>query len=130
LKKEDVDTFEKLIAQLLSSHEELSLLSKKSPNDAVNKFKLKFINSLLEQANEFLGSRYKPFADFSSFVDDELPQNSDVIFILAQYIGNFDNYKADNAKRKGPYCYWKIKNEHGRYEAEGPQTVMPKRLKI
>jgi hypothetical protein len=33
MKREDVDTFEKLTAQLNSLHQELSMLTKKSPNE-------------------------------------------------------------------------------------------------
>ena len=46
MKKQEIDTFEKLSGQLIGIYEEISLLSKKSPNDAVNKFKLKFINKI------------------------------------------------------------------------------------
>jgi len=58
MNKAEVDRFEKLSGQLISVYEELSLLSKKNPNDAVNKFKLKFINKLLDQSNEFLSNKY------------------------------------------------------------------------
>lgn len=64
MNRSDVDVFEKLSGQLLSVYEEISLLSKKKPNDAVNKFKLKFINQMLLQSNNFLGVKYKPFDDF------------------------------------------------------------------
>lgn len=55
MNRANVDTFEKISGQLLSIYEEISLLSKKSPNDAVNKFKLKFVNKLLSQSNDYLG---------------------------------------------------------------------------
>ena len=51
----DVDKFEKLWSQLSGTYEEITLLSKKSPNDALNKFKLKFVNKLIAQSNDFLG---------------------------------------------------------------------------
>jgi hypothetical protein len=41
MNRSNVDIFEKLSGQLLSIYEEISLLSKKNPNDAVNEFKLK-----------------------------------------------------------------------------------------
>jgi len=86
MKRVDVDKFEKLDGQLQSTYDEISLLSKKKPNDAVNKFKLKFVNTLLEQANDFLGQIYRPFSDFALFSEDDVPQNSDVAFILSQYM--------------------------------------------
>lgn len=52
---------------------------KKNPNDAVNKFKLKFVNKLLSQSNDYLADKYKPFDDFDSFDEDDIPQNSDVV---------------------------------------------------
>ncbi|MGH5435000.1 hypothetical protein ACRFHY_26620, partial [Klebsiella pneumoniae] len=70
MNRANVDTFEKISGQLLSIYEEISLLSKKSPNDAVNKFKLKFVNKLLSQSNDYLGEMYKPFDDFDSFDED------------------------------------------------------------
>ena len=77
MNRNDVDTFEKLSVQLLGVYEEISLLSKKSPNDALNKFKLKFINKLLNQSNSFLTDKYKPFDDFELFEEEDMPQNSD-----------------------------------------------------
>ena len=48
MNKNDIDIFEKLSGQLISVYEEISLLSKKNPNDAINKFKLKFLNKLTQ----------------------------------------------------------------------------------
>src|SRR5579863_4297153 len=96
MERSDVDTFEKLAGQFLSTYDEIALLSKRSPNDAVNKFKLKFINTLLAQGNKFMEKGYKPFDDFTQFDVDEVPHNSDVVFILSQYIQCFEKWKADN----------------------------------
>ena len=71
MNKNDVDVFEKLSGQLISVYEEISLLSKKSPNDAVNKFKLKFVNKLINDSNEFLSHKYRPFDDFEMFDEDD-----------------------------------------------------------
>jgi hypothetical protein len=65
MNKNDIDIFEKLSGQLISVYEEISLLSKKNPNDAINKFKLKFLNKLINDSNEFLSEKYKPFDEFS-----------------------------------------------------------------
>ncbi len=92
----DVEKLEKLIRQLHGLHSEISLLAKKSPNDAVNAFKLKLINKVLQAANEVLGDRYKPFADFSLFEFDDLPSNSDVTVVLTQYIQETEGYRSDN----------------------------------
>ena len=55
LKIDDVEKMEKVSGQMEGLHKEISALARKSPNDGVNKFKLKFINSALEEANRVLG---------------------------------------------------------------------------
>jgi hypothetical protein len=116
----DVDKFEKLAGQLMGLYEEMSLLSKKNPNDAVNKFKLKFINRQLEESNEFLSAKYKPFDDFDIFSEDDVPQNSDVVFILAQYLQCMEKLRGDNVVIRMGTWYWHVKggendklDEHG-----------------
>lgn len=129
----DVDIFEKLSGQLISIYEEISLLSKKNPNDAVNKFKLKFINKLIDESNTYLSDKYKPFEDFDHFEEDNIPQNSDVVFILSQYLQCFEKLRSDNVvMRKGSWC-WKLKaNKNDTVAEDGMvyiQTIKPKRLK-
>ena len=123
MNKKDVDVFEKLSGQLISVYEEISLLSKKSPNDAVNKFKLKFLNKLLNDSNKFLTDKYRPFDDFDIFEEDDMPQNSDVVFILSQYLQCFEKLRSDNVRRTGSTWYWSLDN------GETIQTVRPKKLK-
>ena len=86
MKINEEELFDKTYGQLESLHSEISLLSKKSPVDAVNKFKLKLINNVLESANQILGEKNRPFNDFTVFNEDDLPNNSDVVMILSQYI--------------------------------------------
>ncbi len=116
MKRKDVDKFEKLSGQLQGIYQELSILSKKYPNDAVNKFKLNFINQLLKNSNELLGDGYRPFPDFLEFDIDDVPQNSDVVFILSQYLQCFEKLRADNVVRHdGDWC-WAVnadKDEEG-----------------
>ena len=42
MEKKDVERFEKLHIQIKDMYSELSILSKKSPDGAINKFKLNF----------------------------------------------------------------------------------------
>lgn len=133
MKREDVDHFEKLVGQIQGLYDEVAVLSKKSPNDAMNKFKLKFTNSLLRKGNDLLGEKYIPFDNFSEFDEDDVPQNSDVVFILAQYLQCFEKLRADNVTwRHGTWC-WILEaskgekgDEHGQVYVE---TVKPKRLR-
>jgi hypothetical protein len=101
MNKSDVDVFKKLSGQLTGAYEEISVLSKKNPNDAVNKFKLKLLNKLFKDSNKFLTDKYKPFDDFDIFDEDDMPQNSDIVFILSQYMKSFNKYKSDNTDKYG-----------------------------
>lgn len=93
-----IDKFEKTQAQLVGLHEEIGLLSKKKPNDGINEFKLMFVNSVLKEVNNLLGSKYKPFSDFEIFGPDSVPTNSDVMMILAQYLNCMEKLRSDNIK--------------------------------
>jgi hypothetical protein len=119
-----IDNFEKLKAQLDSLHQELSLLAKKSPNDAVNPFKIKFVNTTLSECNSFFGARYRPFSDFDQFSTDDMPSNSDVTFILGQYIECAEKLRADNIERN-ILGFWAWKNSD---KGEPIRTAEPKRI--
>ena len=94
--QEDVEKLEKTIGQLKAIHREVSLLSKKSPIDAVNPFKLKMINSVMQLANSVLGNRYKPIDGFEQFDEDDVPSTSDVVLVVAQYLEEVERFRADN----------------------------------
>jgi hypothetical protein len=99
-----IENFEKVLAQLEGQHSEIGMLSKNKPSDAVSAFKLKFINRVLEEANKILGERYKPFHDFYIFDDEEdLPKNSDVTFMISQYLGCMENLRVDNIDYQADY---------------------------
>lgn len=125
MKKKDVDRFEKVTGQLEGVYDELTSLSKKSPNDGVNKFKLRLVNKVLEDANSLLDNKHKPFDDFSVFDEDTLPSNSDVVFILAQYLNCMENLRTENIKQKdfSEHWYWVIDGE-----ALSEKTAPPKNL--
>lgn len=98
--EEYVDKFEKILSQLEGLHSEIGALSRKAQDDAVNKFKLKFVNNVLEAANKFLGEKYKPFEEFDVFNIDDVPKNSDVTFIILQYLGCMENLRVSNIDYK------------------------------
>ena len=133
MKRQHVDDFEKLSGQLLSVYEEISLLSKKNPNDAVNKFKLKFINTLIDECNVYLADKYRPFADFTRFDDDDIPQNSDVVFILSQYLQCFEKLRSDNVVMRNGNWFWNVDgNKNDKVDENGKvliRTIKPKNLK-
>lgn len=107
--QEEVDLFEKLQAQLEGLYNEISALSKKSQNDALNKFKLKFVNQILTESNVLLEDDYRPFTDFSTFDENDMPTNSDVAMMLTQYLNCFEKLRVDNIRKNlnfPQYWYW------------------------
>ncbi|WP_025872704.1 hypothetical protein [Methylobacillus glycogenes] len=135
MNRNDVNNFEKISGQLLSIYEEISLLSKKNPNDAINKFKLKFINTIIAESNLFISSNgnYLPYDDFTSFDEDDIPQNSDVVFILAQYLQCLEKLRADNVTKRNGIWFWKLTpDENDTPDDKGfiyLQTIKPKGLR-
>ncbi len=97
--KEDVERLEKLVGQLQGLYAEIGALAKKSPNDAVNAFKLKLINRVLFIGNGVLGGKYKPFEDFDHFDADDAPSTSDVTMVIAQYMEEAERFRSDNVVR-------------------------------
>ncbi len=124
METEDVDIFEKTHAQMEGLYEELSALSKKAPNDAVNKFKIKFINILLEQSGKLLGDTYKPFHDFVIFNIDELPTNSDATLIIGQFLNCMEKFRSDNITISSGVYVWVIDGNPSKI-----RTYSPKKLK-
>lgn len=121
--KEEIDNFEKIFSQIEGLHQEISTLSKKSPSDALNAFKLKMINKILISANVILGDKYKPFDDFESFELDDLPTNSDVTLILSQYYECMENMRSDNINK---YGYWLIKGQKTDFQTAPPRKIYKK----
>ncbi len=130
---DDVDRFEKLAAQLTGVYDEMSLLSKKSPTDAVNKFKLKLVNQKIADCNVLLSAKYLPFDDFDQFSEDDVPQNSDVVFIVSQYLQCLEKLRADNVVLRNGIWYWRVIGKVGEPVDEKGftlvRTTRPKHLK-
>ena len=109
MNSQQVDEFLKLQSQLQSAYDEIGLLSKKKPTDELNKFKLKFINSILLRANKMLGEKYKPFpGEFDLFNEEEMPNNGDAVFILSHYFVSLEKLRCDNIKSDSISYYWVI----------------------
>lgn len=125
MKFEDIERLEKIMGQLEGLHREVSALAKKTPNDGLNKFKLKFVNAALASANEFLGEDYKPLDEFEQFDADELPTNSDVTFIIASYLEEVERMRADNIQPGYGDKWTYILSDSG----EKIRTAPPKKIK-
>ena len=102
-----IDALEKCEAQIEGLYEEIGVLSKKNPSNALNKFKLKFVNTVLAAANELLDGKYRPFDDFTQFEEDGCPSNSDVVMILSQYLRSMDKFRQDHTSKDYGTYYWK-----------------------
>ncbi len=113
----EIDEFKKLFIQLRSVINEFNELSKKKPNDPVNKFKLKLVNELLDPANNIIDERNKPFEDFDKFDEDEMPSNSDVVLILSQYLACLKKFAFEQIVRDGMDYYWTIKGKQSSIQA-------------
>lgn len=128
--REQVENFEKLAGQLQSAYNELSVMSKKSPDGGVNKFKLGFVNKLLHAANDLLGDRYAPFDEFAEFDIDNVPTNSDVVLVLAQYGQCLEKLRADNIRLRSGLWYWIAEDGQSNDEpGEYKRTTKPKQLR-
>ena len=117
--KEDIETLEKTIGQLQATHREISLLSKKAPNDAVNVLKLRMINSIIVVANGLLGDSYKPLAGFEEFDEDDMPSTSDVVFVVAQYLEEIGRFRSDNIVGRGRGRVYLLAGEPSNVPATG-----------
>ncbi len=106
--EKDIDDFKKLLMQAEKVLHDFNELSKKKPNDLVNKFKIEFVNTILKKANGYLRNEFKPFDTFDVFSEDELPFNSDVVLILSQYVGCLENYRSANIQYKNYKNFWII----------------------
>ena len=111
MKKTQIEEFEILQGQLQSVYDEMNTLAKKTPNDALNKFKLGLINSVLAKANGLLGSEKKPFSDFEQFDDTAIPTTSDVLVLISQYLSAFENLRVANIRTDGYKWYWSSPEE-------------------
>ena len=108
--KKDIESCTKLDKQFGRVASEMETLSKKAPNDPMNKFKLGLINTLLDQANYFLDPGHLPFHDFRKFEEEALPSNSDVLLILRQYqtcLSGFESASEGYNSNAG-ISYWLI----------------------
>jgi hypothetical protein len=120
----EITDFEKIQAQLESLHVEISALTKKSSNDALNKFKLGFANQIINEANTILGEKNKPFKDFYKFDDNDLPSNSDVAMMLGQYLNCMEKFRADNIKFNGfSSWHWLINGKESAIRTAPPKKI-------
>ena len=123
IKRAVADRLEKLTGQLEGIHAELSALAKRSPNDAVNSFKLKIVNAVLLQCNEMLGEGYRPIGEFKEFNPDDVPSNSDVTFVASQYLQALEKFRSDNIKNDVGYWQYDLPQKEREMRTGPPATL-------
>ncbi len=119
-----VDELEVLIGRFNGIHSEMGILAKKSPNDGVNAFKLRMINAVIEDANNLLGEAYKAIDGFNRFDADDLPSNSDVTFVVAQYLEAIEKFRSDNVVMKAGIWVYSMSGDEPKV-----RTFIPAKLK-
>lgn len=123
MKEEDVDFFITVNAQLFDMHKEISEMSKKKPDNVINKFKLTYINKIVENANKILGENFKPFNDFELFDEDDLPTNSDITIMLSQYQNAMEKFRCNNIlEGYGRNWVWVVDGKVSDIETARPST--------
>src|SRR3546814_1185989 len=77
---------------LEAAHKEMSELSKKRQDGILNELKVRYINRLLAEAHAALGD--DPSLAFVELLnEDELPQNSDAVLVLGQWLAAMKQFK-------------------------------------
>lgn len=117
MKRADVDKYQRVQMQLEVLHREFEGLSKKAPNGTLNSFKLNIVNQTIDDANGVVGSEFLPIRGFTQFPDAELPSNSDVSMVLAQYLEAMELLRCRNiVSGYVGHWYWHV-------EDGGPQSI-------
>jgi hypothetical protein len=126
MKKEDVDKFEELQAQLKGLYDEMQTLARKNPNDAVNKFKLGLIKIVIADADTFLSALGHPLKYFKGFEEEVIPSNSDVLLVLSQYLSCMEKLRADNVKLVSyspEEWFWLVDGEDSHIRTGPPKKI-------
>jgi hypothetical protein len=99
---EEIDQFETLWPLLLSMQNEYSELSKKKQDGTLNKLKVQGVNRLLIDLKKLLNEEPSiRYLDVLS--DDDLPQYSDVIIILSQFVAAMTAFKEARQHQDNSY---------------------------
>ena len=116
-----------MLGQLRGLHSEVAQLAKKAPNDAVNAFKLRLINKVIEAGNAVLVQAYRPFLEFEKFEIDDVPTNSDVTLILNQYMEQAERYRSDNVVWKDGSWKYMLDGVASNVKAAAPSLLGSKK---
>lgn len=90
--KESTDKFVLTLSLIVAICNDMREFAKKKPDGIVNKFKVSTINRILDEARIILAK--EPGLRFLDVLnDEELPQYSDIVIILGQYIASLNQFE-------------------------------------
>ena len=91
-------------------YSEFKELSKKKPDAAVSKAKIRVVNRLLDKGREVLhGEDSLNFLDLLD--EDDVPQNSDVVLMLSQYDAAMEQFHTTYHSWNGIEDCWAIEDQ-------------------
>lgn len=103
--EEKAKTHDTMIPLLEAMYLEFKELSKKNPDSAVSKSKIKIVNRLLEKIRIVLADEES--IDFLDVLDeDDVPQASDVTLILSQYVASMKAFQEKHCDWDGSNHRW------------------------
>ena len=106
--KEKATTHDTMTPLLQAMYTEFKELSKKKPDSAVSKSKIKIVNRLLERVKTVLSDEES--IEFLDMLDeDDVPQASDVTLILSQYVAAMNAFRGKHYGWDGSKSAWFIK---------------------
>jgi hypothetical protein len=121
-----VSECELIQAKLQGLYDEVLTLTKKSPGDPFNKFKVTLVNGVVAAANGLLTAQgmATPIGGFEELDDVTLPTNSDVVLVLSQYLQCLEKLRADNVMQSGGPWYWVIDGERSTRRTAPPRRIV------
>lgn len=90
--KKKAESYELVKPLLDAMYEEFKELSKKKPDGVLSKYKIAVVNRLLGECRGVLETE-PSFAFLDLLDEDNVPQNSDVVLILSQYLTAMKQFK-------------------------------------
>src|SRR3546814_2972958 len=97
---------------LEAAHKEMSELSKKRQDGILNELKVRYINRLLAEAHAALGD--DPSLAFVELLnEDELPQNSDAVLVLGQWLARSEEHTSElQSLMRSSYAVFCLTKQH------------------
>lgn len=123
--EEQAARFDLLRPMIESAHKEIGELSKKKQDGIVNDLEVRHINRLLTPIMALLADDES--VGYLELLDEEtLPQNSDAVFVLGQFLAAMDQYRSRHTfmslgKRQWRTVEWIAERERMKAEAEAEE---------